>query len=454
MHMNNLPNQIQYAYSFHPDTFKLLPAVLCRPLNMSNAPATPARAQDQGPAHSSYGNIRSSSFQSHSHSRSNQHHQSNPPTPRTPTPPRAATPRTPRDSTGHMLHHPFEQEKAQEVQDQDAFGGNQRQRRNLMSQVQAESVPATIELPQHAGGIKDGLASGGNSNWHQFGGSLEGRHNGRNQEIHQAAQSSLQTDISAQRKALQQAAMVQRSSSMKRLHLPSAEAIDALCDMDLPPGSPIPVERLKLLPPIATRSNTHAYESSGHLASSSGTQTSGIPESYIPQHSMHLKLGRGNQSRQCDAPESSLNAGSSRLQSECGRSAYDEGNSSGLVHSVSHEERIMQDLLEEGNDDIYSNNYDAPSADDVDAGTDSSKALNTRDLQGILGQHGYKLPGYRGPQTEDEGSDGDADGDDEEEADEDDSDGDLDPSDAFDGAADPAFKVTHQHSIPGLHLMW
>ena len=297
-----------------------------------------------------------------------------------------------------------------------------------MSQVEPESVPATPEQPQHFGGNQEGQGLGRDFEGRQSGGNLD-----------------QQADAVAQQRALQRAALGQRTSSIIRtLNLPTAEDIDALCDMDLPPGSPVPIETLKHLPPIATSSSSNAHDSCGQLVPSSGTQNSVRPESYIPQHgNLNFKLGRGSHSRQYDLPESCVNAGSFRMPSECSSSAYDEGTSSGLVHSVSHEERIMQDLLEERNDDMYFQNYDVPIQDNADVGNDSSKIMNSSDLQGILGQHGYKLPLSMGPQEDEGVSDRDADGDDEDDADDDSDDGDLDAADSFDVSSDAVLKVSH-----------
>ena len=204
------------------------------------------------------------------------------------------------------------------------------------------------------------------------------------------------------------------------LILPSAEDIDALCDMSLldMSGTAItPAQPVSGLPDMHD-SISQTYASSGQQPSSAGTRgsavhafdlppssgsqgSSAMPESYLPQRSrLHVNLGRGNgnsSSRKqlagashSEVPELSLRASSFRVQSECSSSAYDEGTSSGLQHSVSNEERMMHDLLEEGNDGAFFNSCEPINVDEQEV--NANTVLNTRDLQGILGRHGYKLP--------------------------------------------------------------
>lgn len=335
---------------------------------------------------------------------------------------------------GQLPPTPFQQGKAHDTREALASGGNQWQGTNQTSQIQNESIPATPEQSQHASQDIPGL--GGNS--HQFG--EESRQQLSEGNHDPAAQPSLHNDAATQRHALAQAALVQRSASMKRLGvLPSAEQIDALFDMDTPPASPIPVERLQHLPPIATRRDSLTQGSSAQLASSHGTQSGANRESYLPQHSgLQFKSGKLTQHRQHNVPETSLHGGSFRMQSECSSSACDEGNTSSLVHSASHEEGIIRELLEQGHDDV---DYDVPNIDDLETGNDGSKAMNTQELHGILGQHGYKLPARLVSQPEEGGSDGDAEGDDEDEADDESDDGELDASDPFNASAENMFKV-------------
>ena len=96
-----------------------------------------------------------------------------------------------------------------------------------------------------------------------------------------------------------------------------------------------------------------------------------------------------------------------RLQSECDSSAFDEGASSTLIRSISNEEQNMQDLLEDDNDDIFYNVMDTQQHDaDMADSRHSAQQLNTMELHGLLGQHGYKLPELAGDQEEEEESEG------------------------------------------------
>lgn len=208
--------------------------------------------------------------------------------------------------------------------------------------------------------------------------------------------------------------------------LPSAEDIDALFDMDTPshhaPGNNKHHQVNGMCPPMYPALPPVLTHSSG--ASSLADRPSkpgGVPSLYphdssTPQHSSssQFKHGLSRQpfppsSSRPDVPESSAPCSHSfRLQSECDSSAYDEVASSTLIHSISNEEQSMHDLLGDDNDDIFYNVMDTQQHD-PEAGVERHRMpqLNTMELHGLLGQHGYKLPELAGDQEDDEESDGD-----------------------------------------------
>lgn len=102
----------------------------------------------------------------------------------------------------------------------------------------------------------------------------------------------------------------------------------------------------------------------------------------------------------------------------------------------------MHDLLGDDNDDIFYNVMDTQQHD-PEAGLERHRMpqLNTMELHGLLGQHGYKLPELAGDQEDDEESDGDdgvGDGD------EDLDDPDVDDDDEDEDASKAIFKVRAQ----------
>ena len=241
--------------------------------------------------------------------------------------------------------------------------------------------------------------------------------------------------------------------------LPSAEDIDALCDMDTPSHHASGTNNkhqqdIEICPPMYPALPPVLTHSSGGvaLADRSSRPGAGAPglyphDSSTPQHSSssQFKPGLSRQafppSSRPEAPESS-SVPCFRLQSECDSSAYDEGASSTLIHSISNEEQSMHDLLGDDNDDIFYNVMDTQQHD-PEAGLERHRMpqLNTMELHGLLGQHGYKLPELAGDQEDDEESDGDdgvGDGD------EDLDDPDVDDDDEDEDASKAIFKVRAQ----------
>lgn len=105
----------------------------------------------------------------------------------------------------------------------------------------------------------------------------------------------------------------------------------------------------------------------------------------------------------------------------------------------------MREMLEEGNDDMSCDiAMDSQQHDRDDEGPGSrAEQLNTLELHGILGQHGYMLPELAGEQEEEEESDGDddADGDDNDDLD------DNEEDEEADEASDKnLFKVSRFHA--------
>lgn len=234
----------------------------------------------------------------------------------------------------------------------------------------------------------------------------------------------------------------------KLFGLPSAEDIDALCDMDNPSHLSSSAdataqlhhnpafETAPIMAPILT-SGAGDYDDGADRPSSSGLLNTYSNGAYAPQYSSSstfrpapITHSRPNpvSTRQDAAEASNAYAHSLRLQSECDSSAYDEGSSSMLIHSNSNEEQNMHDLLEEDTDDIF---YTQHGGHPDDMHNTQAEQLNTLELHGILGQHGYKLPELAGEQEEEEEeSDGEAEGDDDADGDEDlDDDNELDDED-------------------------
>jgi len=352
----------------------------------------------------------------HSHQ---QQHQ--PATPRTPTsPPPAPMPTPPQGLSSNAWSSP-----SADVE-------------STPDRLQTRSVPATPEPAAEVG--RNGAASGGKADfgWTQPGQQPGGV--GRDVGPSPAGPSQQQMLLPAALPALaRQSLSLQGQASF--CALPSAEAIDALCDMssdshhaesansasqlhqtaayqqEVAPSSS--------LAPVLSNSMAAAYNESANTPSCSGGQAAHIDGASTVQHtgSSQYKQGSSTQAHphalasQYEAPESSMpNPQSFRMQSECDSSAYDEGASSTLIHSISNEEQIMQDMLEEENDDMSCDNaMDSQQHDRDDEGPGSrAEQMNTLELHGILGQHGYMLPELAGEQEEEEESDGedDADGDD------------------------------------------
>jgi len=259
--------------------------------------------------------------------------------------------------------------------------------------LQSQSVPATPQPAAETAG--NGAAFGGKPD---FGWTQPGQHPesvGRDVGSSPAGHSQQQMLPPAALPALARQSLTSQGQAKFRA-LPSAEAIDALCDMS----------------------------SDSHHADSANS-ASQLHQTSVVQHtnSSQYKQGSSTQahphmlSSQYEPPESSMPYPQSfRMQSECDSSAYDEGASSTLIHSISNEERIMREMLEEGNDDMSCDiAMDSQQHDRDDEGPGGrAEQLNTLELHGILGQHGYMLPDLAGEQEEEEESDGDddADGDD------------------------------------------
>ena len=209
--------------------------------------------------------------------------------------------------------------------------------------------------------------------------------------------------------------------SSKLSPLPSVEDIDALCDMDKPSyqaetapanghlhddrvfGSVHPA-----LAPVLTRGSGVSHDDLADRPSRIGVPSSYTNDASTPQqsssHSRHSLSRQQFPPNRSDMPEPSARCSHSfRLQSECDSSAFDEGASSTLIHSISNEEQNMRDLLEDDNDDMFYNVMDT-SQNDPEVGVDRHRTqqLNTMELHGILGEHGYKLPELAGEQEEEE----------------------------------------------------
>ena len=318
--------------------------------------------------------------------------------------------------------------------------------------LQAQSVPATPEPAAESGG--NGAAFGGKPD---FGWTQPGQHPesvGRGVGPSPAGQSQQQILLPAVLPALARQSLTSQGQAKFRA-LPSAEAIDALCDMsdgshhaesakaasqlhqtaayqqEMAPSSS--------LAPVLTNSAAAAYNESADTPSHSGGQAAHINGASVVQHTSSSQYKQGSSmqahphtlSSQYEAPESSMPYPQSfRMPSECDSSAYDEGGSSTLIHSISNEEQIMREMLEEGNDDMSCDIVmDSQQHDRDDEGPGSrAEQLNTLELHGILGQHGYMLPDLAGEQEEEEESDGDndADGDDNDDLDDDEEDEETD----------------------------
>lgn len=316
-----------------------------------------------------------------------------------------------------------------------------------------QSVPSTPQPAAESGG--NGAALGGNvSQQGLVGRGVGGSPNGAPQQ-----QMLMPEAVPAlSRQSLSPSGQATFSS------LPSAEDIDALCDMNIVHAS-LHSESAKLgsphhqtaaaesavlapdsslapkmhLAPILTNAAPGMYLGSAEGPSSSGVQTMPVSGAFMPQYtsSSQFKQGTPAQARQLtpagqfEAPESSVPYSQSmRIQSECGSSAYDEGTSSTLIHATS----------EEGNDDIfYDNSMDAQQHDRDDEGPGRrAEQLNTMELHGILGQHGYKVPELVGEPEEEEESDGEDEGDGDEDLD------DNEEDDADDGDDDSSDKTMFQ----------
>ena len=243
--------------------------------------------------------------------------------------------------------------------------------------------------------------------------------------------------------------------------LPSAEDIDALCDMDNPShhasglheGRHLQDDRMcqpmhPVLAPVVTHSSAAALDDLADRRPKSGVPGTYTHDASTPQHSSnsHPKRSLSRQNfppNRPDMPESSMPCPHSfRLHSECDSSAFDENASSTLIHSVSNEEQSMHDLLGDDNDDIFYNVM-GTQQHDAEMGVDrhSTQQLNTMELHGLLGQHGYKLPELAGDHEDDEDSDGEDGGGD---GDEDLDDPDADDDDDDEDASKAIFKVGFQ----------
>ena len=331
----------------------------------------------------------------------------------------------------------------------------------------AQSVPATPEPAAELGG--SGAAFGGKPD---FGWTQPGQHPesvGRDVGSSLAGQSQQQMLLPAALPALARQSLTSQGQAKFRA-LPSAEAIDALCDMndgshhaesanaasqlhqtaayqqEMAPSSS--------LAPVLTNSAAAAYNESADTPSYSGGQAAHINGASVVQHTSSSQYKQGSSTHahphmlasQYEAPESSMPYPQSfRMQSECDSSAYDEGGSSTLIHSISNEEQIMREMLEEGNDDMSCDIVmDSQQQDRDDEGpTSRAEQLNTLELHGILGQHGYMLPDLAGEQEEEEESDGDEDGDGDDNDDLDDNEEDEETDEASDKSL---FKVLCFHA--------
>ena len=102
----------------------------------------------------------------------------------------------------------------------------------------------------------------------------------------------------------------------------------------------------------------------------------------------------------------------------------------------------MHDLLGDDNDDVFYNVMDTQQhIQEMGVDRHRTQQLNTMELHGLLGQHGYKLPELAGDQEDDEDSDGDdgvGDGD------EDLDDPDVDDDDDDENSSKAIFKVRCQ----------
>ena len=397
---------------------------------------TPARGPTAAPVKTS----------NHSHE---QQHQ--PATPRTPSSqPPAPMPTPPQGSSGNTWSGP-----AADVE-------------SPPDRLQAQSVPATPQAAAEIGG--NGAAPGGKPG---FGWTQPGQHPesvGRDVESSPAGHSQQQMLLPAALPTLERQSLSSQGQAKFRA-LPSAEAIDALCDMSSDSHhaeSATPASRLhqtaanqqemvagSSLAPVLTNSAAAACsESAADTQSGSGGQAAHINGASAVQHTSSSQYKQGSStlahphmlSSQYEAPESSMPYPQSfRMQSECDSSAYDEGASSTLIHSISNEEQIMREMMEEGNDDMSCDiAMDSQQHDRDDEGPGSrAEQLNTLELHGILGQHGYMLPELAGEQEEEEESDGDddADGDDNDDLD------DNEEDEEADEASDKnLFKVSFFHA--------
>ncbi|KAA6426932.1 MAG: hypothetical protein FRX49_03256, partial [Trebouxia sp. A1-2] len=278
--------------------------------------------------------------------------------------------------------------------------------------LQTQSVPATP--PQSAAEIGgNGAAVGGKPH---FGCTESGQQSegvGRDVGPSSAGHSQQQMLLPAALPALARQSLSSQGQAKFRA-LPSAEAIDALCDMssdshhaesantasqlhqtaanqqELVPGSS--------LAPVLTYSPTAAYSKSADAKSGSGGPAAHINDASAEQHtsSSQFRPESSTQahphtlSSQYEPPESSMPYPQSfRMQSECDSSAYDEAASSTLIHSISNEEQIMREMLEEGNDelscDIAMDSQQHDRDDEGPGGT--AEQLNTLALHDILGDN-------------------------------------------------------------------
>ena len=243
--------------------------------------------------------------------------------------------------------------------------------------------------------------------------------------------------------------------------LPSAEDIDALCDMDNPShhaaglrdGRHLQDDRIcqpmhPVLAPVLTRSSAAAHDDMADRPPKPGVPGTYTHDAATPQHSSssHSKRSLSRQHfppNRPDMPESSMPCSHSfRLHSECDSSAFDENASSTLIHSISNEEQSMHDLLGDDNDDTFYNVMDTQQHDpEMAVDRHRRPQLNTVELHGLLGQHGYKLPELAGDQEDDEDSDGDDRvGDGDEDLDDPDADDDDDDEDASKAIFKVAFR--------------
>ena len=322
--------------------------------------------------------------------------------------------------------------------------------------LQPQSVPATPEMANSGGNAAPSAPEQGRAVWHSPPASPH-------QQMFMPEALSLQTNQGS------------FSAPAKIYGLPTAEDIDALCDMDNPShqhsqGTPSdirlhdnaayqPIKMQHALAPLATTAPTAVQDDATDRMSVPGFQSTYTNDIAAPQHSSaHLKHTTSGRSRQPFPPNrpemtepSMPYLQASRLQSECDSSAFDEGASSMLIHSISNEEQNMHDLLEDDNDDIFYNVMDTQQdgSDMGDAGHRAQQQLNTMELHGILGQHGYKLPELAGEQEEEEDSDGDdgvGDGD------EDLDDPDVDDDEDDEESSKAIFKVCFHVSIFAHHI--